>query len=189
MEFALRGILGRGPAVPMRTPAYDVFVHPDHDPGCLLRGAEFLRRFSSRYSRALVLFDRDGCGREQQSRTEIEVSVETQLAADWGDRAAAVVLDPELEIWVWSDSPHVEAVLGWEGRDLRARLRAEQLLGEGAVKPSDPKAAVEWALRAVHKPRSSILYQRLAEQVSFARCEDAAFAKVKATLARWFPAA
>ena len=42
-------------------------------------------------------------------------------ASAWGERGKAIVLAPELETWVWSDSPHVAAVAGWAER--RPRLR------------------------------------------------------------------
>ena len=71
MEFALRGILQRGGSFLARSPTHDVFVHPERDPGCLLRGPDFLRGVSRRYRHALVLFDRDGCGREEDSRAVV----------------------------------------------------------------------------------------------------------------------
>jgi hypothetical protein len=42
MEFALRGLLARPEALGMRPVDLDLFVEPDHDPGCALRGVEFL---------------------------------------------------------------------------------------------------------------------------------------------------
>ncbi|NJL28558.1 MAG: hypothetical protein HC897_12045 [Thermoanaerobaculia bacterium] len=98
------------------------------------------------------------------------------------------MLDPELEAWLWSDSPHVDSVLGWKDRNptLRAWLAEQGFLVEGAAKPSQPKEAVEKALRVVRKPRSSALYRQLAERVSFERCTDPAFARFKDVLRGWF---
>jgi len=45
---------------------------------------------------------------------------------------------------------------------------------------------MEAALRVVRKPRSSVLYQRLAQKISFGRCTDEAFHKFKTTLQNWF---
>jgi len=108
----------------------------------------------------------------------------------WQGRSAAIVIDPELEAWVWSDSPHVESALGWGGRrpDLKTWLREEGHLLEGESKPGRPKEVVEKALWTARKPRSSSIYQRLAERVSFQRCEDAAFRKLLRLLREWFPA-
>lgn len=136
------------------------------------------------------MFDRDGCGRHGQTRQQLEAEVEKNLrSAAWGDRAACIVIDPELENWVWSDSPHVDSVLGWEGREpaLRGWLQAQGYWNAGSPKPDRPKEAVEEALRNVRKPRSSALYQELAESVSLERCSDPAFLRLKTLLAKWFP--
>ena len=110
----LAGILSRPNAIGIRPVDYEVQQHPDRDAGCRLRGHEFLRREVRRFAHALVLFDRMGCGDEQTSRVALERAVAAQMAASgWEDRAAAIVIDPELEAWVWSDSPQVARCLGW----------------------------------------------------------------------------
>lgn len=72
-------------------------------------------------------------------------------------------VDPELENWVWSDSPHVAQVLGWTDTTtpLRDWLRDKGHWTPECGKPSRPKEAVERVLRHVRKPRSSALYRRL----------------------------
>jgi hypothetical protein len=106
----------------------------------------------------------------------------------WNNRAGIIVLDPELEIWVWSESPHVNYQLGWGGRKLNLRtwLRKQQLLKPRQQKPDRPKEALEAALAVVRLPRSSAIYRALAEKVSLARGSDRAFLKLKATLQFWF---
>jgi hypothetical protein len=85
-------------------------------------------------------------------------------------------------------SCHVEATLGWQGRSpgLREWLVQSKLLGEGDVKPGDPKRAVEEALRVARKARSSNLYLELASAVSFEGCRDEAFLKLRQILMHWF---
>ena len=61
------------------------------------------------------------------------------------------------------------------------------LLEEGEVKPRRPKEALQAALREARIPRSSSLYQRIAEKVSLRECEDRAFLKFKDILKDWFP--
>jgi len=190
IEFTVKGLLSRPEALGIRKLTFDVLPHPEHDPGCLLRAPEFLRSFRGRYQHALVLLDREGSGRDTASREELEQDLEERLTADWSDRAAAVVMDPELEAWLWSDSPHVDTVLGWGDRspDLRSWLTETGRLAEGAAKPERPKEAVEKALRVARKPRSSALYRQLAERVSFRRCVDPAFGRFREILRGWFPA-
>ncbi|MBM4091994.1 MAG: hypothetical protein FJ276_21565, partial [Planctomycetes bacterium] len=116
MEFTLRGLLTRGRSLLFRQITADIYVHPGKDPGCLRRGHEFLRPFSRQYSHALVMHDREGCGREESSRETLEAEMESRLnGSGWRNRCAAIVIDPELEVWVWSDSPEVAQVLGWGG--------------------------------------------------------------------------
>jgi len=190
MEASLRGLLGRCQALGCRSVSFDLYVHPDRDPGCLLRCHDFLRPFALAYQRALVLLDQSGCGRDDAARSALESDIENRLdGAGWEDRAAAVVISPELECWVWSDSPQVDLALGWKDRDvsLREWLRGQNLLAAGAIKPSEPKRAVELALRTVRKPRSSAIYLELAQSVSTERCVDPAFAKLRRCLREWFP--
>ena len=189
MEAAVRGLLSRGRALGLRRLRFEIYVHVERDPGCFLRGHDFLRPMAGRFAHGLILLDRVGTGQERKTREELEKLVMTRLAASgWGDRAKAIVLDPELEVWVWSDSPHVDRCLGWAGRrpNLRAWLCTEGTWPEGASKPEDPKAAVEHALRRVGKPRSSAVYEGLATSVSLTNCADPAFLQFRQWLAEWF---
>lgn len=189
MEQTVEGVCSRPQSIGIRTFGYRTVVHPGRDPGCLLEGTEFLSVFQSQFTHALVMFDRIGCGRETASREQLENEMEAALSrSGWGSQAAAIVIDPELDVWVWSDSPHVERILGWHGRQpsLRQWLVDQDWLVQGNSKPSQPKEAMERALRQVRTPRSSALYRQLAQQVSLARCTDNAFLKFTATLQRWF---
>jgi hypothetical protein len=148
-----------------------------------------LRALRGNYRKALVVFDREGSGGGKSSRQELERGVEESLTADWGENAVAIVMDPELESWFWSVSPHVTKVLGWsqEKGKLRSWLLAKGFLEGSAIKPARPKEAVEAVLGECRKPRSSAIYQQLAEQVSLKGCQDTAFGKFLDTLRRWFP--
>lgn len=188
-KSAVEGVLTRPRALHIRQVTTDVFVHPHSDPGCLRESHEFLRPFTKQYRHALVIFDREGCGKDLADPRELENSVEQELAnSGWSKRNAVIVLDPELEIWIWSDSPHVADVLGWtQGvESLRNWLIAQSYLRPGDAKPQHPKEAMEGALREVRRSRSSAVYAELAKKVSFARCNDLAFEKLKATLRNWF---
>jgi hypothetical protein len=190
MAAAVNGLLSRPQSLGISQVTWKSYVHTERDPGCLLRGHDFLRPMSRRCAHCLLVFDRQGCGHEDKSREAIEQIVEKRLArSGWPGRSAAVVLDPELEMWVWSDSPQVDVCMGWESRrpGLREWLRDRGVWPEDSPKPADPKAAVEAALREVRKPRSSAIYQRLAGAVGFERCCDPAFLKFRDDLRSWFP--
>jgi hypothetical protein len=190
MEFTLRGLLSRPEALPIRAVTYQIHRHVHRDPGCLLEGHDFLRSFVNRHAHGLILFDRHGSGDEASPRESLERMVENRLSGSgWGDRAAAVALDPELEVWVWSDSPHVDRCLGWQGRLTRLRrwLADQRLWPEGAAKPPAPKLTMRRALREANRGLSASIFRELAGSVSFDRCTDPAFLKLRRLLTNWFP--
>ena len=188
-EQGIRGLLSRPEALAIRQITYDVFVHPDRDPGCRTRADTFLHPFEGQYSHALVLFDREGCGSAAARESLQDAVLESVSRSGWGNRCAVIVLDPELEIWVWSDSSHVDDVLGWNSQPLPLRiwLREQGYLDQGQTKPARPKEAMEAALREVRKPRSSSLYRQLAERVSLRGHSEPAFCELLSTLQAWFP--
>ena len=190
MEHALAGLFTRPESLGIRPIEADILVHPQHDPACALRGVEFLSNFAGRYDHALLVFDHEGSGREQTAPGELRDSLNADFSRSvWGDRARAIVLSPELETWVWSDSPHVDDVAGWRGRrpTLRGWLVDRGWLREGELRPDRPKEAFQAALRKARRPRSSSLYRQLAERVSLAQCIDPAFLEFTEALSEWFP--
>jgi len=185
MEAAIQALLQRPQALGIRPISADVFVHVHHDPGVLNEAHKFLAPFAKQYAYALVMFDRQGCGSEEPAE-DLGEKVQSRLNdAGWIERSAVVVLDPELEIWVWSDSPHVPEALGVSSDDLVSLLRKHR--PEGQVKPNHPKEAMEEALLRSRTPRSSSIYSWLAQRVSLSRCTDQAFVQLRACLQQWFP--
>lgn len=190
IEAAIGGLLSRPEALAIRPLRHDIFTHPERDPGCLLRSRDILAPLSSRYTHALVVLDHDGCGRESEPRETLEQAIVECLEERWSGRAEAVVIAPELEAWVWSDSPHVATQLGWKDGlpSLRTWLSNQGCWDTSLPKPEDSKACVDKTLRQLQKPRSSALYGELAQRVSISRCTDPAFAKFLQTMRTWFPA-
>jgi len=189
MLFALEGLLAREPDLEIHTIRSEVRPHPDHDPGVLNRCHEFLRPYIRLARYALAVFDCNGRGR-LGSRRDLEELVELRLAQNgWRDRCAAVAIDPELEVWFWSDSPEVRQALGW---DQDAALLNEWLLrkgyvGPGQKKPHRPKDAVRDAWRLANIKPSSSHFGDLARIVDFRSCTDPAFGKLRRVLRQWFP--
>jgi hypothetical protein len=189
-EFAISGLLARTGELGARAITWDIKVHPHHDPGCLNESHDFLRPFHLTHAHALVLFDHSGCGHESKPPIELEREVEQRLAANgWGRRAAVVILVPELEVWVWSNSPHVARCMGWDNANgpLRVWLEGKGLWQRGESKPRDPKAALEVVLRNVGQPRSSSLYKDLADHVSLDGHHEPAFVSFRRIVQGWFP--
>ena len=172
---------------------FQITRHPGRDSGCRADAANFLRQFLHSHRHSLVVFDRKGCS-STSSREEIERGVESDLYRNgWERRARAVVIDPELEHWVWSGSSVVSSALGWEqGHDaLRSWLSKKGLWDDGPPKPADPKAAMIHALQGAPRPnrrrRSARVFGEIAAGAPLGSCKDPAFEKLKATLREWFP--
>jgi hypothetical protein len=190
MEGAVRGLVSTPARLGIRSITLEVFVHPQRDPGCRTDAHNFLRSQSNSFSYALVMFDYEGSGENEKLAADIQVHLERQLGANgWPGRSAVIVLEPELEIWVWSTSPRVDECLGWTRSqpEIRAALRKAGFAFDASGKPVRPKEAMEWALHKAQKRRSSAIYQQLAEQVPLSSCNDTAFRHFVRTLQSWFP--
>jgi hypothetical protein len=97
------------------------------------------------------------------------------------------VIEPELDVWVWGADNAVETVIEWpSGKKVRERLREQGFTFEANEKPTRPKEALEAALRIPGLPRSSALYQTIAERISLRRCDDEAFIRLRKQLLAWF---
>lgn len=189
-EAALQGIFSRHRSLGIRKLTVETLRHPGKDPGCVNEGIKFLSGYSEQYHYGLLMFDHEGCGREQTRPQDLQKELDQEFTrSTWGDRAKTVVLSPELDAWVWSNSPHVDETAGWKNRQtsLRNWLIQRGWLQQGAIKPARPKEAFEAALREVHIPRSSSLYQQIAEKVSLSGCEEPSFLEFKSILRQWFP--
>jgi hypothetical protein len=188
MRAAIVGLLQRPAAIPIRSISYDIIVHPQRDPGVRLRSRELLSPFRTTNSYALAVLDQEGCGVTSDTAT-IENAIEYACSIDWNNRICAVAISPELEAWVWSDSPHVDSVMGWTGRnpDLRQWMVDQGWTANRDQKPTRPKEAFDAAIRAVRKPRSATMFKALGESVGLSRCQDTAFLRFRASLRTWFP--
>ena len=191
MEQTLRTLLARRTeALGIPPVRFKVHRHHRRDPGVFGDAPNFLRLYLRRARYALVLLDREGSGQEHRlTAEEMEADLEDRLRRNgWKPvksrpRAVAVVLDPELEVWVWSRSPHVAEVLGLSQRELQRFLADWPLASSG--KPQRPKEAMLAALRLSGRPRSPRVFQELAERVSL-RGGERAFDKLRRALRTWF---
>jgi hypothetical protein len=84
--------------------------------------------------------------------------------------------------------PQVADVLRYKGdKSLRQHLAESGWWPADAAKPPRPKEAAEWVLKQSRQPRSSAIYQKLAEHISIKGCTDVAFAEMHAAFIAWFP--
>jgi hypothetical protein len=189
MDFALRGILARPKSLSIRRLSYETKTHAGRDGGVRTSGPETLALLKSQFRNGLLLLDWEGSGAEVGSSIELENELDGRLADLWGNRAKAIVIDPELDSWVWGSDNAMSEVLGWrENQPIRAWLADHDFEFDPNQKPLRPKEALERVMVYISEPRSSILYEKLTSKISLARCVDPAFNRLKAKLQAWFPA-
>lgn len=187
MEYAMRGIFERQESLNTLRFSYHIIVHSQRDPGVYKDSHNVLRSYQNKYNFALVVFDKEGCG-SSDDICNISHYVQDNLdRSGWQGRSKVIVIDPELEIWIWSDSPEVAFCIGWSDSDLKEWLISEGYLLPHESKPERPKEVFERALSIKDNPRSSSMYRKIALKVSLERCRDKSFLRLKQILQIWFP--
>ncbi|RUV68327.1 MULTISPECIES: hypothetical protein [unclassified Mesorhizobium] len=169
-------------------PTNDIVHDPlNTDGGVHLYCQEILRRYLKTHRRALVVLDQQ-FGAER-SAEKVRGDIEHRLNANgWDGRCAAVVIDPELEVLLWQDNPHVERALRHTGPSLRQLLAQDGRWPSGAAKPLEPKEVIQALIRANRAGPPMVVYSQIARAVATAGCVDPAFYRVRDMLRAWFPA-
>lgn len=192
-EWTLRTLLEhRRDALGIRSIRYRVIRDPGRDAGVYRHAHDLLRMYIRQAAYAVVVLDCQGSGQEQRKTAQqIEADLEDRLfrngwsTADGHARAAAIAIDPELEVWVWSRSSYVAPALGLDEIRLHQILQKVPRLPNG--KPQDPKDAMLMALRTARKPHSPGIFRELAQKVEIQPGERA-FDKLRSVLQSWFAA-
>lgn len=188
-EMVLKVLLARRrESLGLRPVTADIFVHQGSDPGVYRQAHEFLRPFLRTYHYALVVLDVRFPGSPNSADGIVEEIHRRLVASGWQGRAQVIAIDPELEAWVWSDSPHVEYVLGKTHEQIRRLAEEQGWWLPDAVKPVEPKKLLLAVLREKRRPPSSAVFGDLASQVSLKRCSDGSFTRLRETLQTWFDA-
>jgi len=186
-EYAVRGAIDRFHSLQTRAFSTEFRVHPGHDGGARNSGPELLSSERRRFSAALLILDYEGCG-DTRPPTQIESDLDRQLAQAWGDRAKSIVVQPEIDAWVWGVDNALVELLRWPKESLpRDWLRQQGFTFDHEGKPLRPKEALESLVESARQARSSALYSKITSKISLDRCTDSAFYRVKQTLQRWFP--
>lgn len=189
-QFVINGLLPRCDAFQIDPVEFDIYIHPERDPGVYHKAANLLLPLQNLYKYAIVFLDYEGSGQENKTVEQIGEKIKSNLERNgWQGRCDVIVFNPELEIWAWTHSPHLANNLGWQGiADLKTFLHQQGFWQQDSPKPDRPKEAIESALRVKRIQRSSAIYKKIATQVSFKKCTDPSFIKFKHTLFKWFAA-
>lgn len=187
-QFALRGALPRSESLGIRPITFDFLVHSGRDGGVRTTGPALAALKRSQLRHMLMIFDHEGSGAEDTSASKLTAELECQLAERWDGDAHVIVIEPEVDVWLWGSDNLLSQLLKWGATDsIREWLRKRNFEFDSNDKPVRPKEAFE-ALREVHgMPRSSSLYEKIGTQLSLPRCKDPAFVRLNKILQYWFP--
>ncbi|MCB1127173.1 MAG: hypothetical protein KDM81_11785 [Verrucomicrobiae bacterium] len=160
-----------------------------------------LRPYLRECSHVLLLRDLEGSGAEERGATALERELLAELVANgWhGDRAAVLVVEPEVEAWLRFDSVHLGDLIRERARRrqgeaelLFPQVVAEAIESNGGMneigKPRRPKETLEAVLELFGVRRSNAIYGRLAEREGLRGCKVRSFQRLVATLQEWFAA-
>ena len=188
MQFCLQGALDRPQSLGIRPITFDFRQHPGRDGGARTSGARILALERQRFSHALLVLDQEGNG-SSETPEALEKRLDQELAATWGGNAKAIVIAPELEVWMWGSDNLLSEILKWKKTEpLRSWLSSHGFTFHPNGKPHRPKEALETLLPVCKRPRSAALYLEIAKRISLSRCTDPAFLRLRAQLQSWFPA-
>lgn len=157
LEHALKGLLARPEALGIRPGDADIFVEPEHDPACALRGVDFLGNLSAQYGHGLLVFDHKGSGREAMTPQDLQTSLNKAFAGSvWGERARAVVLSPDcgkgflasMHGWAFLEQGYSEQLVPVREKQSQqingqdGRLQMQSGNGTGTSQPKKPKLSL-----------------------------------------------
>jgi len=104
----------------MRPITFNILRHPEKDPGVYHRGADLLEVGRPLYDHALVFIDCEWDGVPGDATHLRQHILQRLHSMGWPrDRCEVIAIEPELEAWVWTRSPHVPAVLRMSWDDMR----------------------------------------------------------------------
>jgi hypothetical protein len=188
-EHTLKTLLDkRRRSLSIRSIEYDIRSHPRRDSGVFREAHDFLAISQPpQYLHALVVLDREWAGAPGDAEDQRNSILQRLHASGWQSGTCEVIVcDPELEAWVWADSPNVQDVLRTTWDAIHKLAQEHGYWSSGAPKPSRPKELLEAILRQQNRPRTSAIFQELARRVSLKNCQDPAFNLFQQTLASWF---
>lgn len=169
---------------------WEVIRNIGRDSGCRTDSVELLRDQIKRYRYTIVLFDFEGCEPPNNASKEaVAAKVEQDLSRNgWQDRCRAILIDPELENWIWTRHDRMARSIGWKGKDdLYTWLEGKGLIGANGVKPPRPKESFAAAIDVTNIELSASLFEEIAEGAPLGSCTDPAFKALVEQLAEWFP--
>lgn len=196
MQQTVIGAFSQPRRLGIRPVTPDFVVDRPKDPGVRTRGPELLKAKHRDDRHALLLLDWEGCGWDSDKRkrtaADLEAELDETLRLTWGTRGKAIVIAPELDVWMWGSDSILQNEVNWSGpigiRDWLTGL-PKPFAFDAAGKPNRPKEALSAVLKQCRSRRTPRIYEQVASKISLAKCIDPAFGRLRETLREWFPEA
>ncbi len=187
MDYALRGILSRHESIGVQKLDYEIGQHMGRDGGVRTTGPETLSLLRDQFRDGILMLDWEGSGSDSDNALILEQELDRRLTPFWGKRAKAIVIEPELDAWVWGSDNVMQDVIGWcEDLGIRKWLANRGYEFHQNQKPVLPKEALQTLMEQLRRPRSSALYEKVTAKISLRNCNDPSFNRLKTTLQKWF---
>ena len=65
-----------------------------------------------RFQHGLLVLDYEGSGTDLPDAQALETQLDVRLQGRWNDRAKTIVIEPELDVWVWGSDNTVAGAIG-----------------------------------------------------------------------------
>jgi len=158
-----------------------------NDPGVYSRAHELLRTYQSSHRYAVIVLDNAWEGSPGVEKIRADISAKMEQVGWAKNRFVVIVIDPELEAWMWQDNPHIARSFGFsKSPSLRDWLSEQALWPVNSDKPPDPKLAFEKTLKVSKAKIPSVVFKKICSEISFKHCVDDAFGLLTSTLQKWF---
>lgn len=187
MKAVVEAILGRPQALGIRAITFDVLTPGTHkDGGARQHGPSILAVQRNEYEHAVLMFDHHGCGDKRPAHA-IRDELLLQMRPVWQDSGAIIIIEPELEAWLFRGHMHFREVVKAGTPGLLTWLHETNAMDHGG-KPDDPKAAIEGYLEAFRVPPSSANYRLVASRASLRpeTCQSRSYGELVVSLRQWF---
>ena len=169
-------------------------ARPANAEGFIREWRELTRMKKGRYSKALLLWDHHGSGRDhKQSPDQVAQEIQAKLDSfTWSANSATTVLVPELEQWLWFCESAVAVHCGVSALQLRQWVEERSIKLSrtvDALKQMQPKELFEHIMRErVNRTISPRDFEEIGQRASVnALLACGSFSALVQTLRAWFP--
>lgn len=150
-----------------------------------------LQLFKDKYRHAVIVLDAAFEPHPGAAVLRDDIS-RRMIASGWAnDRFSVIVIQPELEAWLWAPNLNVALAFGYANFDqLRGALEAEALWNAGEPKPHDLKGARDHAAKHGGKKTGGPIFKNVFGNISrraLDLCTEPGFEALRISVRTWFP--